>query len=150
MYKKKLKMTIPQYRERKEVYEALGYKEVAYKEKSFYAYVTLENDESDPHNQELKRFERTIYRRGPIFTPIILLVVISFVLLSIFVILLAQQKGDFDLVSNAVSFLLPAFMCLLLDVIYTYFYFTIHKRLIDQGQPDKEHILNKINEIKNK
>ena len=150
MYKKKLKMTIPQYRERKEIYEKLGYRQVYYKESGFYAYVTLQNDESDPHHLELKKFEKTIYRRGPSFAPIILLVVIAFTLLSVFVILFAEQRDTFDLVTNAISFLLPAFFCLLLDVIYTYFYFTIHRRLIEQGQPDKEHILQRIEEIKSK
>lgn len=150
MLTKKVKLTIPQYRERREIFEALGYKEVNCIEKGIYAHVKYEIDENGPHYQELRQFERTLFKKGPSFAPIILLVVIAFVLLSIFVILLAQQKSNFDLVTNAVSFLLPAFTCLLLDVIYTYFYFTINKRIIERGPQSKQDILKNIEIIKSK
>ncbi len=150
MLTKKVKLTIPQYRERREIFEALGYKEVSCIEKGIYAHVKYEIDENQPHYQELRQFERTLFKKGPSFAPIILLVVIAFVLLSIFVILLAQQKSNFDLVTNAVSFLLPAFTCLLLDVIYTYFYFTINKRIIERGPQSKQDILKNIEIIKSK
>ncbi len=148
MIKRKIKLTIPQYRERKEIFDAIGYKEVAYVEKRYYAYVTQEIDETMPHYHELRNLEKNIYVKGPTFTPIILLVVVAFALLSVFVILLAEQKGEFDLYTNAFSFLLPAFLCMLLDVIYTYFYFTINKRIIDRGFPNKAEIINSINKIK--
>lgn len=148
MISKKVKLTIPQYRERKEIFEALGYKEVSCIEKGIYAHVKYEIDENQPHYQELRQFEKTLFKKGPTFAPIILLVVVAFVFLSVFVILLAQQKSDFDLVANAVSFLLPAFICLLLDVIYTYFYFTINKRIIERGPQSKADILKTIAIIK--
>ena len=150
MLTKKVKLTIPQYRERREIFEALGYKEVSCIEKGIYAYVKYEIDENQPHYQELRQFEKTLFKKGPSFAPIILLVMVAFVLLSIFVILLAQQKSNFDLVTNAVSFLLPAFTCLLLDVIYTYFYFTTNKRIIERGPQSKQDILKNIEIIKSK
>ena len=150
MIRKKAKLTIPQYRERKEIIEAIGYKEINYIEKGYYAKITLEIDENEPHYQELHELEKKLYAKGPSFAPIIFLVIIAFTLLSVFVILLAEQKSGFDLVSNALSFLLPAFTCLLADVIYTYFYFTINKRIIDRGVPKKDEILKMIEEIKSK
>ena len=150
MKTKKIKLTIPEYRERKDVFLALGYKEVDYKEKDFKAYITLEIDENEPHYNELHQFEKRLYQKGPSFYPILLFVVASFVFLSIFVILFAQQKGSFDLVTNALGFLLPAFIFLLLDVIYTYFYFSINKKIIERGHPNKEAILKDIESIKQK
>lgn len=150
MLRRKIKLTIPQYRERKAIFDALGYKEVAYVEKKYYAHVTQAIDETDPKYPELRKFEKTLYVKGPTFLPIILLVILAFVLLTVFVILFAEERGNFDLVSRALEFLLPAFLCMLLDVIYTYFYFTINKRIIDQGLPNKTEILNEIERIKNK
>ena len=151
MIKKKIRLTIPQYREREDIFKALGYKEIRYVEKGYHAYATLEIDETEPHYNELRRFERTLFAKGPSFAPILLLVVVAFSLLSVFVILFAQQKGKFDLLSNALAFLLPAFICLFLDVIYTYFYFTINKRIIEKGgYLTKTQIIEKINQIKNK
>ena len=54
MIRKKIKLTIPQYRERKEVYEALGYKEISCIEKGINAHVVYEIDENAPHYLELK------------------------------------------------------------------------------------------------
>lgn len=149
MVRKKVKITIPQYRERKEIFEALGYKEVSYREKGIYSYVELEIDENEPHYAELMSFERGLYRRGPTFLPIIILVILAFALLSVFVIRLAQARGgEFDLIVNALSFLLPAFTLLLLDVIYTYFYYSVNKKILDRGVPNKQAILESIEEIK--
>ena len=150
MISKKVKLTIPQYRERKDIFEALGYKEVSCVEKGINAHVRYEIDENQPHYQELRQFEKTLFKKGPSFAPIVLLVVVAFVFLSIFVILLAQQKSNFDLVANAFSFLLPAFLCLLLDVVYTYFYFTINRRIIERGPQNKQEILKNIEIIKSK
>ena len=149
MIKKRIRLTIPQYREREEIFKALGYRETRYDEKGIHAYVTLVIDENEPHYYELRNYERTLFAKGPSFAPILLLVVVAFALLSTFVILFAQQKGDFDLVTNALAFLLPAFICLFLDVVYTYFYFTINKKLIDKGgYLTKEQILQQIEDIK--
>ena len=149
MVRKKIKITMPQYRERKEIFEALGYKEVSYREKGIYSYVELEIDENEPHYSELMAFERGLYRRGPTFLPIIILVILAFALLSVFVIRLAQSRGgEFDLIVNALSFLLPAFTLLLLDVIYTYFYYSVNKKILDRGVPNKQAILESIEEIK--
>ena len=150
MISRKVKLTIPQYRERKEIFDAIGYKETAYIEKGSHAFVTHEIDENAPHVNELLKFEKTLYQKGPSFAPIILFVVAAFVLLSIFVILLADQKSKFDLVTNALSFLLPAFTCMLLDVIYTYFYFVINRRIIERSHTTKTEILREIEEIKNR
>ena len=109
MIRRKIKMTIPQYRERKEIYESIGYKEISYYEKGIYAYVTHEIDETEPHYAEFRQFEKNMYVKGPSFAPILLLVIVAFVFLSVFVILFAKQKSEFDLVTNALSFLLPAF-----------------------------------------
>lgn len=148
MIRRKIKLTIPQYRERKEIFDALGYREVNYLEKGINAIVTQEIDENEPHYVELRKFERGLYRKGPSFLPIILLVFIAFALLSTFVILLAQQGQSFDLTSNALSFLLPAFTVLFLDVLYTYFYFSINKRIIEKSKVSKPSILSYIESIK--
>ena len=149
MITKRIKITIPKYRERREIFEALGYKEVGYIEKGINAYVTLTIDENEKHYHELRQFEKKLFRKGPPFTPIILLVSIAFTLLSVFVVLFAQQGKEFKLVPNAISFLLPAFLCLFVDVIYTYFYFTINKRIIEEGgYRTKAQILEEIKRIK--
>lgn len=149
MIRKKVRLTVPQYREREGIFRALGYKEICYVEKGYHAYVTLEIDEHEPHFAELRRYERTLFAKGPSFVPILLLVIIAFSLLSVFVILFAQQKDNFDLVTNALAFLLPAFTCLFLDVVYTYFYFTINKKIIERGgRLTKAQIIEQIEQIK--
>jgi len=150
MIRKKIKLTIPQYRERKEVFAALGYKEISCVEKGIYTHLTMEIDDTEPHYKELRKFEKTLYRKGPTFVPIILLVVGAFILLSIFVILLAQQKSNFNLTSNAIAFLLPAFTLLFADVIYTYLYFFFNRRIIEARYKTKEEILKNIELIKQK
>ncbi len=148
MIRVKKKMTIPQYRERKEIFTELGYKEVAYLEKGIDASITMEIDENEPHYAELMRFERSLFKKGPPFVPIIILVAISFTLLSVFVILLAQERSRFDLVSNSLAFLLPSFLILLADVIYSYFYFQLNRKIIERGHPNKDEILECIKKIK--
>ena len=49
MIRVKKKLTLPEYRERKEVYELLGYKEVSLEEKGYKVIVTYEIDETDNH-----------------------------------------------------------------------------------------------------
>lgn len=147
------KLTIPEYRERKEIFELLGYEEISYKEKGTKAIVTLQIDESTKHYQELVKLERQIYRKGPPFFPIILFVVGSFVLLSMFVIFLAiswKDKTTFDIDAYAIGLLLPAFLSLLGCVIYTYFYFSINRFLLDKGKISKDQIKEMVNKIKNK
>ena len=148
MIKRKLKMTIPQYRERKEIFESIGYKETSYIEKGRYCIITQEIDENAPHYHELRQYEKELYQTGPAFAPIIFLVIIAFALLSTFVIILADQKKDFDLVTNALSFLLPAFICMFLDVLYTHYYFSVNRKIIDRGRPNKEQVLQALKEIK--
>lgn len=153
MIYKKRKMTIPQYREKKELFELFGYKEESYEEKGIYAYVTLSIDENSKNYASLRKLENQIYRKGPPFFPIILFVAVAFILLSFFVIYLAisiKDKTPFDLVSYSFGFLFPAFACLLGCVIYTYFYFSINRRLVEKGQLTKEQIIDLVNNFKNK
>ena len=149
----KKKFTIPEYREKKEIYEALGFKEKKVTEKGLYAYVFFKLNEKDPHYTELRKLEKDIYRKGPPFFPIILFVVAAFVFLSTFVIILAQSlKTDknFDLLTNALSYLLPAFIFLGASAVYSYFYFMINKKIIEKGTTTKEEIMQIINKIKEK
>ena len=153
MIRKKKKFSVPEYREKKEIYEELGYKEVSYQEKGTRCYVTLENDQKDPHFYELRNYENSIWRKGPPFFPIIIFIVVAFTLLSIFVILLSiswKNSADFPLLANALSLLLPALLCMLGCVVYTYFYFDINKKILERGSPNKEEILARIKAIKNK
>ncbi len=149
MITRKIKLTVPQYRERKEIFDALGYKEISLVEKGLYCFVTQEIDETNPKYPTLRKFEKQLYRRGPSFLPIIGFVVIAFSLLSCFAIFLGAEKDRFDLVSNSLYFLLPAFMFLGIDVIYTYFYFKINRRIIEQGHPTKADVLKAIENLKN-
>ena len=146
------KFTIPEYREKKSIYEVLGYKEVKYKEKGVNCIVTLSIDQTSKNYRELRRLERDIFPKGPSFVPIILLVAIAFILISVFVILLGRSvrdKSDFDLIDNLLAYLLPAFIVLFLDVVYTFIYFKIHRRLIDKGSLSKEFIYERVEQIKN-
>ena len=75
------------------------------------------------------------------------------VVISVFVIMLGESVKDgtkFDLVGNSLSYLLPAFIVLFLDVVYTFIYFKIHRRLIEKGSLSKEFIYEKVEEIKNR
>lgn len=147
----KKKMTLPVYRERKEIYEALGYKEVKVEEISeFKVRVTYEVDETDECYPTIRKLERKLYRKGPPFSPVILMVVGAFVLLSIFVVLFVKEGEKFDLVSNALAFLLPAFALLAADVVYTFFYFSLNKKIIEEAPLNKEDITSIMNKIRNK
>ena len=128
----KKKMTIPEYRERKKMYELLGYKEVEVKNSDYKTVVTLEIDETDKHYPELMKVERRLFRKGPPFFPVMIFVALSFVFLSVFVIILARDGEHFDLTSNALSYLLPAFTSLAAAVIYSILYFSINKKIIDE------------------
>lgn len=154
MITKTKRMTIPEYRERKEIYELLGYKEVSYKEKGIHCFVKMEIDNNNKYYGKMMNLEHQIYRKGPPFFPIFIFIGLSFALLSTFVILLAQSwrdKTTFDLTTNALIFLLPAFASLLGTVIYTYFYFGINKQIVESKTLSKEEIkvlVNHINEQK--
>lgn len=153
MIVKKKKFTIPEYREKKGIYEILGYQEIGYQEKGINCLVTLQIDETSKNYLALRRLEREIFPKGPSFVPIILLVVIAFILISIFVVFLGRSVRDntaFDLTANFLGFLLPAFIILFLDVIYTFIYFKIHRLLIEKGSLSKEFIYEKVEEIKNR
>lgn len=128
----KKKMTIPEYRERKRLYELLGYKELNVETNDYKAFITLEIDETDKHYPELMKVERRIFRKGPPFFPVMIFVALSFVMLSIFVIFLARDGEHFDLTSNALSYLLPAFASLACAVGYTILYFSVNKKLIQE------------------
>ena len=145
------KFSIPEYREKKSIYEVLGYQEVSYEEKGINCFVTLQIDETSKNYHALRRLEHELFPKGPSFIPIVLLVIVAFVLISMFVILLGRSvrdKSDFDLISNFLSFLLPAFIVLFLDVVYTLIYFKIHRRLIEKGSLSKEFIYERVEEIK--
>lgn len=150
MIRVKKKLTLPEYRERKEVYELLGYKELSLEEKGYKVIVTYEIDETDKHYSAIRHLEKKLYRKGPSFLPVILFVGIAFLLLSLFVIFMAFKKDAFDLVSNALGFLLPAFVSLALAVIYTYLYFNINKRIIEESPYLKANLSSIVNSIKNK
>ena len=147
----KKKLTLPEYRERKQVYEILGYKEVKVEEiNEFKVCVTYEVDNEDPYYPTIRRLERKLYRKGPLFSPVIFMVLISFGLLSTFVVLLAKEGENFDLLTNSLAFLLPAFIVLALDVLYTIFYFSMNKRIIEESPLSKEDITSIVNRIRNK
>ena len=145
------RFTVPEYREKKEIYELLGFKEVSVKEKGIYAYVKFQIDETSKHYHQLTKLEKQIYPKGPTFLPIILFVFGAFTLLSIFVVLFVKSvhdKTDFDYIGNVLSFFIPSFALLLADVIYTYFYFKIHRSIIERGQLSKEQIIEMVKKIK--
>ena len=145
------RFSIPEYREKKEIYQVLGYKEVDYKEVRTSAFVTFEVDETDKHYHEFKKIEKSINVKGPIFLPIVLFVFGAFILLSTFVVLIAKSLkdgSDFDVVGNALAFLIPAFVLLLADVLYTYFYFKINRRLMEKAPPTIDEIKFRVDEIK--
>ena len=147
------KFSIPEYREKKAIYEVLGYKELSYREKGINCVVKMVIDEKETNYHELRKLEREIFPKGPSFIPIILLVVVAFIFISVFVIMLGRSVRDgvsFDLIDNFLEFLLPAFIILFLDVIYTLIYFKIHRRLIEKGSLTKEFIYEKVEEIKSK
>lgn len=145
------KFTIPEYREKKEIYELLGYREVSSKEKGINVIVKFEIDETRKDYHRLKRLEKQLYPKGPTFLPIILFVIGAFILLSIFVVLFVKSvkdNSDFDFLGNVLSFFIPAFALLLADVIYTFFYFKIHQAIIERGQLTKEQIVDLVKKIK--
>lgn len=152
MIKRTRKFTIPEYREKRELYvDFLGFKEVSVKEKGIYNYVTFEIDENSKVYHKLAKLEKTIYPRGPSFLPIILFVIGAFILLSIFVVLFVKAVNDgaqFDYIGNVLSFFIPAFALLLADVIYTFFYFKIHRTIIERGKLSKEQIASIVQKIK--
>lgn len=153
MVRKTKRFSIPEYREKKEIFTLLGYKEIAYEEKGIRCKVTFELDNTDKNYLKLRQLEREIYRKGPPFFPIILFVVGAFVFLSIFVLILATNLKDgvkFDLNGNAIGLLLPAFSLLLACVIYTYVYFEINKKILSKTLTNKEEIIKLIKEITNK
>ena len=153
MITKRKKFSIPEYREKKGIYEILGYQEIDYKENGINCVVTLQIDENGKNYKALRKLEREIFPKGPSFIPILLLVALAFVLISVFVILLGRSIRDgvtFDLTTNFLEFLLPAFVILFLDVIYTLFYFKIHRMLIEKGSLSKEFIYEKVEEIKSR
>ena len=153
MITKTKKFTIPEYREKKAIYEVLGYKELSYQEKGINCIVKMQIDEKETNYHELRKLEHEIFPKGPSFVPIILLVIVAFIFISVFVIMLGRSVRDgtsFDLIDNFLEFLLPAFIILFLDVVYTFIYFKIHRRLIEKGSLTKEFIYEKVEEIKNK
>lgn len=151
MIKKKIKFTIPEYREKKEIYEILGYKEIEVKEKGFRVFVTFEIDNKDKHYYEIKKIERMYNIKGPTIFPVVIFIVLSFILLSIFAIRLAQSFRDgvaFDLVANSLYYILPALALQLINVIYTYLYFKINQWLIARGPLSKEDIKLMVEKVK--
>ena len=147
----KKKLTLPEYRERKEIYATLGYKEVKVEEISdIKVRVTYEVDNEDPCYPTIRRLERKLYRQGPPFWPVIIMVLIAFGLLSTFVVLLAKEGEKFNLLANALGLLLPAFMVLALDVLYTIFYFSINKKIIEESPIYKSDIASIVQKIRNK
>jgi hypothetical protein len=150
MIRIKKKLTLPEYRERKPVYETLGYKEISVEEKGYHAIVTFEVDETDKHYPAIKHLEKKLYRKGPSFFPVILFVGISFVLLSIFVIFMAVEGEHFNLIANALGFLIPAFVSLALAVVYTYLYISINKRIVEESPYLKANLSSIVDSIKNK
>ena len=153
MITKRKRFTIPEYREKKEIYELLGYQEVDYKESGVRCHVTFQIDETSKTYHALRKLEKQIFPKGPSFAPILLFLVIAFILLSVFVIALARSFRDgtqFDLVAHALGYILPAFIFLLADVIYTFFYFKINQKILDNYNFSKEFIAEEVEKIKNR
>ena len=145
----KKKMSLPEYRERQEIYKTLGYKEVNVEKTSEYkVIVTFEVDETDPYYPQIRKLEKKLYRKGPSFLPVMVFVGISFLLLSLFVIFLARDGDKFDLLTNGLAYLLPAFLSLFLAVIYTYLYFTINKKIIEETPYLKENLKEIVQKIR--
>lgn len=152
IYRKK-KMTIPQYRARKEIFDLFGYKEEKYVEKGQYAYVTFSLDENSKNYFELRMLEKKVFKKGPPFFPIFIFVGTAFVLLSIFAVYLAisvRYKTPFDLGDYSLGFLVPAGSCLLGCVIYTIFYFKINQKIVEKGVPSEEELAKMVHEITKK
>ena len=150
--RRKIKFTIPEYREKKPSYLKMGYEEIDYQEKGIYTVVTLEINESREHYHELRKVEKCLTKKGPTFLPIILLVIGAFILLAIFTVYAARSlrdNADFDLTGNALAFLIPAGVLLLADVIYTSFYFKINQQLAERFNPTKEEFDAMVDKIKN-
>ena len=147
----KKKLTLPEYRERKKIYEILGYKEIKVEEISdLKVRVTYEADDTDPCYPTIRRLERKMYRQGPSFWPVVVMVLVAFGLLSAFVVILAKEGEKFDLVKNALAFLLPAFTVLALDVLYTILYFSINKKIIEESPIYKSDVASIVEKIRNK
>ena len=150
--KKKVKFSIPEYREKKDLYKEMGYREVDYREKGINCVVELEIETTREKYREFRDIERHINRQGPTFLPILLLVIVAFALLSIFTVYAARSIRDgvaFDIVGNALAFLLPAAVVLGLDVVYTSFYFKINAKITEGYSPTKEELIEIIRKIKN-
>ncbi len=142
-------MSLPEYRERQEIYKTLGYKEVNVEKTSEYkVIVTFEVDETDPSYPQIRKLEKKLYRKGPSFLPVMGFVGISFLLLSLFVIFLARDGDKFDLLTNGLAYLLPAFLSLFFAVIYTYLYFTINKKIIEETPYLKENLKEIVQKIR--
>lgn len=151
MIKIKKKLTIPEYRERKEIYETLGYKEIDKKEISeFKVLVTYEVDNTERCYPTIRRLERKLYRKGPPFFPAIIFVLASFILLSTFVILLAKEGRELNILTYALSLLLPAGVCLFTGFLYTFFYFSINKKIIEEVPIYKQDLPSVVAKIRNK
>lgn len=151
MTKKRIKFTIPEYREKKEIYELLGYKEIATKEKGYKIYVTFEFDEKAPHYKEYKNIVNTYLRaKGPVFFPIILGMFLSFILLSCFTIVLGESIRNgtsFDLRQNALNWLLPTGITIVTNVAYTIIYFKLNQAIMARDKLTKEQISLMIDKI---
>ena len=144
---------ISEYREKKELYEACGYKEVVYKEKSgIHCYVTFEADKNMPHYKELKQVANSLKKKGPPFFPTLIFVAIAFALLTVFLLNLISNihnKTQFD-VNNIFYYVIPAGASLLVAVIYTIYYFHKNQEILLEQPLTKEEILKKIEDIKQK
>ncbi len=141
-------LTVPEFRERSEVYSALGYRVVSQKEKGYKTKITFKvEDKYEEHFHEIHRFEKSIYRKGPSFLPIIFLVIAAFALITVYVVLMADRGQYFDIVPSALEFLLPAGILLISDVIYTYFYFSINLKLVKEPKPNIDDIKTRVEQI---
>ena len=153
MTRKKIKFEIAEYTEKKELYEACGYQEIAYAENGIHCNVTFEIDNREKHYDELKRLAKTLKRKGPPFYPVFIFVFISFVLLSVFMVLLVKSIHHdikFETWINVLTFLLPALLSLGLGVLYTILYFRINQRILLEGPVVREDFLKKVEQIKQK
>ena len=147
---RKLKFYIPEYQEKLIIFETLGYEELEYQEKGIKCKVTFNIPGDKQRVRRLRQIERLYMRKGPSFIPIILMALLSFVLLSLFVIFLAIAIKDgkpFDLNANAVGYLLPAFFFLALDTVYTAIYFKIHNLILHQEKPSIEDLKRLVESI---
>lgn len=111
----------------------------------------FERDDSVPYIEELRKLENSYYEYhiGPMFLSIIF-PIIAFIFLTIFLVLMIIQRGNFKTEIYFPSLMIPAFVFLLLGVLITFLRSKAINK-IDVDKPIKEvEMREKIKQIKSK